>query len=77
MKKIKLDAELYYMIVTMTFFLTGIMLFLYTALMQVNLVRLQVMSHPLFYLVMGFICFLFYIGAKKGIVEVEENADSV
>jgi len=69
MKTVNLTAETYYMFTTMVFFLTGIIFFFYVLLLGINMGRLQVMSSPIFYLIMGGICMCFYIGARKGVVE--------
>jgi len=64
----KITAKDYFLFLTMVFFICGVMLFIYVFIMGYNIILLQTMSNPLFYLVMGFICMVFFLLAKKGVI---------
>ena len=58
-RKIKpLSNEEYFFFLTFIFFITGILMFVYSIMFGVNIVDLHLYSSPLFYLLIGFCCLI-------------------
>ena len=62
----KINLEEYFMLWTVTFFLSGIMLFLYCKLSFIDLGNLKWFNDPLFFLGVGITMFICFIGQRFG-----------
>lgn len=60
----ELTLENYLFFVSIIFILTGFGLIIYCLLSNINIINLQIMSNPLFYLIMSVFFIFWYIGVK-------------
>ena len=62
----KISLEEYLMLWTVTFFLSGIMLFIYCKISNIDIGNLKWFNDPLFFLGVGATCFFMFIGQRFG-----------
>ena len=55
----------YFLFVSLVFFISGFSLFMYVFLFGYNILELDVLSSPLFYLVNGFMFMVFFVLQKR------------
>lgn len=62
------NAKDYFLFGSMVFFISGFMLYVYVVLMGVNILYLVMITNPLLYLMLGLICCVGYLLARRGVI---------
>ena len=60
-----LSFERYFFACTLIFLLMGFMLFFYCILLNINIINVTYSTGPLFYLILGIVCFFCYIAQRR------------